>query len=157
MLAIPFVLYEMRCKAAACDPDTPALERKENHHELVQKGVDRIVQENRNTSGGQLGRKSSARYRTYMKLKAYLEHQVGGLFAPDLSDALEEVYKYPLYGSARDILNARLNAGVSDTDLANLVLSLRQDDRLCIVHDEDGKQEPQIICSLGLAAHEERA
>ena len=141
-------------QAAACDPDTPALERQHNHHELVQKGVSRIVQENRHTDGGgQLGRRTSARYRTYMKLKAYLEHQAGQLFAPELSAALTDIYKHPLYTSARDILNARLNMGVNDTDLANLVLSLRQDDRLCIIHDENDKQEPLIICSLGLAAH----
>ena len=139
-------------KAAACDPHTPALMRGENHHELVQKGVERMVSENRNTSGGQLGRPSSARYRTYMKLKAYLEHRVGSLFGLELGAALEDIYKYPLYTSARDILNARLNAGISDTDLADLVLGLRQDDRLCIIHDDDNEHEPQIICSLGLAA-----
>jgi hypothetical protein len=27
---------------------------------------------------------------------------------------------------------------------------LYQDDRLCIVHEEETNQEPQIICSLGL-------
>jgi superfamily II DNA or RNA helicase len=140
-------------QAAACAPETPALERQENHHDLVRRGVNRMIQENQGVSGGQLGRKSSVRYRTYMKLKAHLEHQAGHLFAPELSAALEEIYKYPLYASARDILNARLNAGLSDDDLADLVLSLRQDDRLCIIHDEDDKQEPQIICSLGLAVH----
>ena len=30
------------------------------------------------------------------------------------------------------------------------VLALRDDDRLCIVHDEDETREPKIVCSLGL-------
>jgi hypothetical protein len=35
--------------------------------------------------------------------------------------------------------------------LADLVIALRDDDRLCLVHDEEQSQEPQIICSLGLS------
>ena len=34
--------------------------------------------------------------------------------------------------------------------LAELVTTLRDEDRLCIVHEEDERQEPSIICSLGL-------
>ncbi|WP_414622537.1 hypothetical protein [Calothrix sp. CCY 0018] len=34
--------------------------------------------------------------------------------------------------------------------LAELVVALRTDDRLCIVSEEVEKREPQIICSLGL-------
>ena len=29
-------------------------------------------------------------------------------------------------------------------------MALRDDDRLCLVHEEDHSDEPQIICSLGL-------
>lgn len=51
-------------KAAECRSDTPALPRQEKHHELVQKGVEIIIAEERSV-GGQLGRPSGARFRTY--------------------------------------------------------------------------------------------
>ncbi|MFH0340725.1 MAG: hypothetical protein ACHBNF_01070 [Chromatiales bacterium] len=30
-------------------------------------------------------------------------------------------------------------------------MALRDDDRLCIIHEEERPNEPRIICSLGLA------
>jgi superfamily II DNA/RNA helicase len=46
---------------------------------------------------------------------------------------------------------AILKAGVSDDGLANLVVSLRDDDKLCITdHEEQVNRLPQIICSLGI-------
>ena len=30
-------------------------------------------------------------------------------------------------------------------------MALRDEDRLCIIHDEEQTHEPQLICSLGLA------
>ena len=38
--------------------------------------------------------------------------------------------------------------------LAELVCSLREDDRLCDVREERYTDEPHIICSLGLVASE---
>jgi hypothetical protein len=43
---------------------------------------------------------------------------------------------------------------VEDRQLAELVVALRVDDRLCIIHDDDQQREPQIICSLGLFGEE---
>src|SRR3989441_1006605 len=44
-------------KAAECPPDTPALPRQANHHDLVRKGVEFIAAEEKSV-GGQLGRPS---------------------------------------------------------------------------------------------------
>ena len=44
--------------------------------------------------------------------------------------------------------------GISDEKLAELVMALRDDDRLCIIHEEEQTHEPRIICSLGLAVPE---
>ena len=55
-------------KAAECSPDTPALPRQDNHHDLVRKGVEFLVAEEKSV-GGQLGRPSGARFRTYERLK----------------------------------------------------------------------------------------
>ena len=138
-------------KAAECSPETPAQPRQENHHDLVRKGVDFIVAEEKSV-GGQLGRPSGARFRTYARLKRYAEAIEDSLFAtPELAKAIEEVYRFPLRQSATDILNRQLRSGISDEKLAALVMALRNDDRLCLVDDEERSSEPQIICSLGLA------
>jgi superfamily II DNA or RNA helicase len=137
-------------KAAECAPDTPALPRAEDHHELVAKGIKLIV-ETEKSVGGQLGRPSGARFRTYERLKAYAESIKGTLFASaDLLKAIEDIYKYPLLQSATDTLNRQLKSGISDQDLAALVISLRQDGRLCRVEEDGESGEPQVICSLGL-------
>ena len=46
-------------KAAECSPETPALPRHGNHHDLVRKAVELIAAEEK-VAGGQLGRPSSA-------------------------------------------------------------------------------------------------
>jgi hypothetical protein len=56
--------------------------------------------------------------------------------------------------SARDTLNRQLRSGIDNEQLAQLVVDLRGDDRLCIVQDETEQGEPQIICSLGLFEEE---
>ncbi len=137
-------------KSAECSPATPALPRLENHHALVRKGVDYVVAEEK-TVGGQLGRPSGARFRTYERLKRYADLVKGTLFdSPQLSKTIEDVYRYPLRQSAIDTLNRQLRAGISDDKLAELAMALRDDDRLCIIHEDEQIQEPQIICSMGL-------
>jgi len=141
-------------KAAECTPDTRALPRQENHHDLVRKAVDLVASEEKSV-GGQLGRPSGARFRTYERLKRYAEQVKGTLFqSPELAKAIEEIYRFPLRQSATDTLNRQLRAGISDDKLAELVMALRDDDRLCLVHEEEQSAAPQIICSLGLAPAE---
>lgn len=138
-------------RAAACEPDTPALPRQENHHELVSKAMEVIATEEK-TLGGQLGRPSGARFRTYERLKRYAEEMKGTLFeSQELLRAIDEVYRYPLRQTAVDTLNRQLRSGIADQALAQLVIALRDDDRLCLIHEEDQVQEPRIICSLGLS------
>jgi SNF2 family DNA or RNA helicase len=139
-------------KAAECNPSTPAVPRHENHHELVKKGVEYVAAEEKSV-GGQLGRPSGARFRTYERLKRYADLVKGSLFdTPQLAKTIEDIYRFPLRQSAIDMLNRQLRAGIADDKLAELVMALRDDDRLCIVHEEEQRREPQIICSLGLAA-----
>jgi len=137
-------------EAAKCAPNTPALPRAPQHHALVATGVQRIVKTEKSV-GGQLGRPSSARFRTYERLKHYTEQHKGTLFdSPELQKAIEEIYQYPLLPSAVDTLNRQLKSGITDHDLAELVITLRQEGRLCRIEGDRRPDEPQIICSLGL-------
>ncbi|MGH9849337.1 MAG: helicase-related protein [Blastocatellia bacterium] len=138
-------------RAAECAPDAPALPRRADHHDLVQKAVALIAEEEKSV-GGQLGRPSGARFRAYERLKRYAEEVKGTLFeSQDLLKAIDEIYRYPLHESAVDALNRQLRSGITDEVLAQLVIALRSDDRLCRIHEEEQEQEPRIICSLGLS------
>ena len=70
---------------------------------------------------------------------------------PDLLKTLDQIYRYPLRQSAVDTLNRQLRSGIDDTRLAELVIALRDEDRLCLIHEEEQPQEPHIICSMGLS------
>ena len=136
--------------AAECGPDTPAQPRHEDHHRLAAEGVRHVVREEKRV-GGQLGRPSGARFRTYSRLKRYAEAIKGQVFDVDaLHKAIDDIYRYPLRPAAVDTLNRQLRTGVDDVQLANIVMSLREEDRLCLTADDAKAQEPQIICSLGL-------
>jgi HKD family nuclease len=134
---------------AACEPNTKNVPRAAEHHELVAKGIA-LIAEDENTVGGQLGKPSGARYKTYERLKRYAEQ--AGLFGKSqaLSEAIDEIYRFPLRQSALDTLNRQLKSGITDAALEDLVLSLHQDKRLCVVQEDGDDKEPQIICSLGL-------
>ena len=141
--------------AAECRADTPAQPHHESHHQLVVEGVKHIVREEKRI-GGQLGRPSGARFRTYTRLKQYTEAIKGQLFDVDpLHKAIDDIYHYPLRQSAVDTLNRQLRSGVDDTQLADIVMALREEDRLCQGRDDAEAQEPQIICSLGLFESED--
>jgi hypothetical protein len=103
------------------------------------------------TSGGQLGRPSSAKFRACHRLKAYAEQVAGSLFdQPDLHKALEDMLHYPLTQATVDRLNRHLRAGINDEMLAALVLLLRNENRLCVISEDGVFAEPRIICSMGL-------
>ena len=141
--------------AAECRADTPAQPHHESHHQLVVDGVRHAVREEKRI-GGQLGRPSGARFRTYTRLKQHTEAIKGQLFDVDaLHKAIDDIYRYPLRQSAVDTLNRQLRSGVGDAQLADIVMSLREEDRLCQGGDDAEAQEPQIICSLGLFESED--
>ena len=140
---------------AECRADTPAQPHHESHHQLVVEGVKHVVREEKRI-GGQLGRPSGARFRTYTRLKQHTEAIKGQLFDVEaLHKAIDDIYRYPLRQSAVDTLNRQLRSGVDDAQLADIVMSLREEDRLCQSGDDAEVQEPQIVCSLGLFESED--
>ena len=136
---------------AACHIDTPALEKIDRHHELVEIGIEKM-KDMEKTIGGQLGRKNSAKYRAYKRLSDFNDHIKNTLFPnKKLEEALDDLYRYPLRASAVEKLNRQLRAGIQDEQLSELVISLKEQDKLSIVHEEKEEDKlPQIICSLGL-------
>jgi Helicase conserved C-terminal domain len=135
---------------AACEPDTENSPRAEQHHELVAQGIA-LIAEDEKTVGGQLGKPSGARFKTYERLKRHAERSKGSLFESQaLYNVIDEIYRFPLRQSAIDTLNRQLKSGISDHDLEGLVLALRGDDRLCVIQEDATDKEPQIICSMGL-------
>jgi len=143
-------------KAAECSSSTPALPRMERHHELTQKGVAHLVEEEK-TTGGALGRPSGARFKTYERLKRY-RASIGDkrdLFITDthvrwIDKALEELYRFPLFQTAADTLNRQLKAGLDDHKLAELALTLREQGRFVVIEESDVQREPKLICTMGL-------
>ena len=140
-------------KAAACAADTPALDRRDNHHELVRQGLEDISREERNNNmAGTLGKRTGIKYKVFQRLTSYQEATAATLFEPpaDLKKALDDIFRFPLREYARETLNREYKL-VSDEKLAELILSLWEQNKL-VIRDENGAtlDEPQIICSLGI-------
>lgn len=138
-------------KAVKCNADEPALERFEKHHELVKTGLNHI-KDTESKVGGQLGKKTGARYRAFNRLESYANRNEGTIWITDeLKRTIQDIYDYPLREYARETINRQLKTGITDEDLADLVISLREDGKLSLISDEENnKKEPQIICSMGL-------
>ena len=116
----------------------------------MRKAAEHIAREEKQV-GGQLGRPSGARFRTYERLKSYAEKIKHTLFdTVPLRRTIGDIYRYPLRQAAVDTLNRQLRSGISDAALAELAISLRDEDRLCFIHEEGERQEPRIVCSMGL-------
>jgi len=137
-------------RAAACEPATPALPRLASHHTLVQQAVAGIQKEHAST-GGQLGKPASARRRVYERLKDHAAKVKDSLFdIKPLHHVIDAIYEAPLTEAARDLLNRELKSGIDNERLVELVLSLHEEDRLCVPLDDAEAREPKIICSLGI-------
>ena len=137
-------------RAAECEPDTPAVLRLPQHHDLVAAGLQLAVNQDKAVGGG-LGRPSSPRRRTYERLKAYAIEQMETLFRDDeLERALDDIYQRPMLETAADLLNRLMRGGVNDTELAEAVKSLREEGRLTYAEDDAALREPRVVCSMGL-------
>lgn len=137
-------------RAAECEPDTPAVPRLDQHHDLVATGLQLAVSQDKAVGGG-LGRPSSPRRRAYERLKAWATEQMHTLFRDEeLERALDDIYQRPLLETAADVLNRLMRSGVNDTELAEAVKSLREEGRLTYAEDDAALREPRVVCSMGL-------
>jgi hypothetical protein len=143
-------------RAAACLAGTPAAPRADDHHELVAQCVRWATQEQL-ALGGQLGSLRSTRRKVWERLKRYREQlqQQPTLFSADLlqrlAPAFDTLFRFPLKEGARDALGRQMRLGIGDDALAELVIQLYLEQRLCAIEEQTGPTpEPQILCSMGL-------
>jgi SNF2 family DNA or RNA helicase len=143
--------------AAACAPDTPSLDRAENHHELVSRCVE-IVMEEQQTFAGHLGSLRSISRKVWERLKRYRQVQQAHptLFTPQLLPEIDRIldllWRHTLKESARDALSRQIRLGITDDALAEMVIRMAGEDKLCQITDVEQaeRQDPKIVCSLGL-------
>lgn len=142
-------------RTARCSRDIPPIERHPLHHELVIKGANFIIEQQKSV-GGQLGNPKSAKARTYERLSSYIKNLERLPLITQTQEwktllkAVEEIYQYPLKETAITKLNRQFKNSISDSQLVEMVVSLRDNDALCVINPEDEQREAQIICSLGL-------
>lgn len=143
-------------KLLECALDNPALEKLDDHFFLVEKAVE-ISNQAQKSTGGHLGKKSSVRYKTYMRLKRFFDESKNTLFEnEDLKKAIDDIYKFPMQESAKTLMNRRLKLGITDQELSGVTINLRAEGRLCLI-EEEGKSDfkaPRVICSMGLKAQD---
>ncbi len=137
-------------QAAACAPETPALPRRPDHHDLTARAVEQAVAEATHL-GGQLGSLRSTRRKVYERLKAYREAlRQRGRDTSELDPAFDALFRFPLTRPARDALTRQLRLGIADPALAEMVVNLYNEERLVRITEEQPTPEPIIVCSLGL-------
>ena len=141
-------------EAAKCQPNTRGRRRHPLHHALVADAVAITHdQEYISATGGQLGNPRSVRRRVYERLSRHLqlEREESPMFAPEeLEGALNDIYHYPLFESARDRLGRQLRSHVTDKELAEMTVELWKDERLVNKQTAIDEYERRILCSLGL-------
>ena len=136
-------------QSAECDYDCPAQPRIQKHHEIVNEAVKNASEEE-HSGMGTLGRRTGIRYRSYMKLNRFIE-ETDQDDIDHYKKALDDIYKYPLCEHARDVLGRLLKSSAVDTEFAEAIITLKDDNRLCISDNNQVDYKPvQIICSLGM-------
>jgi superfamily II DNA or RNA helicase len=137
-------------RTAACTPETPALPRRPDHHELVAEGVAQAIRDVAQM-GGQLGSRRSTSRKVYERLRAYRETlTVADQTDPTLDRAMDALFRFPLTRGARESLRRQLRLGITDAALVEMVIHLYNDERLVKVIEEQPTPEPVIVCSMGL-------
>jgi hypothetical protein len=144
-------------RTISCAPDTPAMERTEDHHALVARCVE-IATEGQVAPGGQLSGLRSVRRKLWDRLNQYRRdlQRRPNLFSSgqlqQLDAALDLIWRYPLKSSAQEAVSRQMRLGISDSDFLDLVACRAEEGSLCEMNQEEASEpsEPQIICSLGL-------
>ena len=89
------------------------------------------------------GQSRGAFFRTYERLKRYVDGVKDTLFdTVPLRRAIDDIYRYPVRAIRhRHPQSAAPASGIQDDELARRVVELREEGRLCLIHEEDEAQE----------------
>lgn len=140
-------------QAAACPQEVPGAPLDYRHHALVAEAE--TVAAKQASVMNAAGALSGTRRRIYQRMSHHVTATGGTLFTDDiLADAVEALHNRPLTENADRILRQRLRDGISDHDVAELLIALHRDDILCRVATADATAgETHIVCSVGLFQH----
>jgi hypothetical protein len=134
-------------RIAACESDEPALDRLEEHHELVAQAVTGPLQAPAVLLEGAL---TGVRKHCWNRLSGYKDKYLDTLFDNDRLDAaLDALYRRPLREAATQMLANALSERTPD-ELGNLIVMLHEEDRLCVDASDLEEDDLRIVCSLGL-------
>ena len=137
-------------RLVACEPDTPAAQTLQHHHELLAAAFNGPLR----SPAAAEGPLSGVRSRCWNRLRGYLNstaHNTQGnlLWDPTTLDtALDALSRRPLLRDAREKVATALQEH-SDDNLAALVADLHTRNELCLP-DAAEIAPPHIICSMGL-------
>lgn len=135
-------------KAMSCDSKTPPVEPLENHHELVDRAISSVSEMNTKTSGI-LGSRFSTKFRVVSMMETFMEQNP--IFAtPELKEAINQVYNYPLREQSKFTLGQMLKRGDMVDDFSEYLTEMYRANQLCVIADENDNKEARVICSLGL-------
>ena len=143
-------------QAMACSIKEPCLEAQDNHHELVEKAIKAIKNENTNV-GGILGNRFSTKRKIYDLLNHYYEQPISLFFTQEkkstLKFAIDQIYNYPLLENSKFILGRMMRTNNTNDDIVDTVIEMYEKANLCRVDEDKTKhKEPTIVCSMGLKA-----
>ena len=130
-----------------CEPNTPRKPRLDRHHELVAQAVTGPLQ----TPIAHLeGALTGVRKRCWDRLVRHKTDVTGTLFDNDgLDEALDALYHRPLRESATQLLANALRERTPE-EVADLIVMLHTDNRLCVDVKDIDEDELRIVCSMGL-------
>ena len=134
-------------RMAACESDEPALDRLDEHHELVAQAVTGPLRAPAVLLEGAL---TGVRKRCWDRLSGYKDKYRDTLFDNERLDAaLDALYRRPLREAATQTLAKALRERTPD-DLGDLIVMLHEEDRLCVDASDLEEDDLRIVCSLGL-------
>lgn len=133
-----------------CQPEEPRAQPPKSHHELV--AVAAKHAEKTIGIGGQLGGPRSPLRNLYHRLKTLAISRRGGrlLQSKGLPETVEDIYRRPLKQEAMNTLRRMMQAGVKDSQLADVAVKMREDGELIAAVKTGKNEEAKIICSVAL-------
>lgn len=137
-------------RAAACERDCPTVAKHPEHHSIVEAAVAAGLVTSMSADGN-LGGQSSTRRKLYAMLKAHSESIQDQLFyTNELKEVIAAVFERQLTESSRDKVAREIRAKTSSQRIVDLVISLHEEDKLCVHADETESRDAKIICSMGI-------